>query len=539
MPNSTFSVRRNEYQQTPPHMPLPLNPLSELNECNYSPVPTAMSSTEYAGEADPQDAENGQDKPRLTIRQLRQAAQKEALAKELAKTVRTPDDDQFGTATMPKKKKASIFGGLFQVREPTQVALNQVAAQMIAQHGSTSATKVPNVRLEKMPEFVPKVNTRWDGIPDSVKQKEKEKTKLKLQDRRGSFFGPASKSESDDGRLYRHSLNSSSTTASSFGAYGNSSGSQGASSRTRFYAQSVNSSGDLASQQRTDTSQFSPPATSQPEGENLTEELTDTQRWLSADIQPPSRLRNEAGGTPPKPFTANRPPISRPVSMKPSATRPDAARPPKSSTLDRPLISPAGTTERTLSWESIDWRQAARSYNASRLRDVPPLPPLPTGVHQSSPLPSPSLCETSNLGKSAGRSFSHATSFPLSDSQASPAPRKKKSQVQVTDAFLAGEAQELTLSDGSRGSSRSGLPITPQQPGRRTADSAQARVQQDLEKRPDSSRDRLGLRASMLFTEETPWMRETTESLPPSPKIEQHTPNAKNKSPKPFGKFGK
>ena len=86
--------------------------------------------------------------------------------------------------TAPPPKKKSLFGSLFTVKEPTQMALNQVTAQIIAQHGSTSATRVPNVRMERMPEYVPKVNSKWDGIPDQVKTREKqEKDRLRATKR--------------------------------------------------------------------------------------------------------------------------------------------------------------------------------------------------------------------------------------------------------------------------------------------------------------------------------------------------------------------
>ena len=77
---------------------------------------------------------------------------------------------------------------------------------------------------------------------------------------------------------------------------------------------------------------------------------------------------------------------------------------------------------------------------------------------------------------------------------------KQRARVQpvAIDAFLAGEAKPLTLEDDSYGD-QSDLPLRKyQQPI--------LRVQSDVAQRPDSSRARLGLRASMLVASDaTPW----------------------------------
>jgi len=327
-----------------------------------------MAEREDAAEDRARDGEGQREKPRLTIRQLREAAQKETLAKELAKANQQSRKTRTTATAMPQRKKPSIFGGLFQVREPTQIALNQVAAQMIAQHGSTSATKVPNVRLEKMPEFVPKVNTKWDGIPESVKHREKkEKEKEKQQIKRGSFLYTETKSGSDDGRPQKNSRNSSSTTASSFGAHGNSSGSQGASSRTRFYAQSVNSSGDLASQQRTDDPQYSGAFGTQTTTESVPEKYsTSRRRRSSTGTDQNLGQRNDVELGPPHSSATNRSEPIRPKSTKSFGT--DTSAPPKSSASNRSQGNQTQPVDKVLAWESIDWARAARSYGNAGVR---------------------------------------------------------------------------------------------------------------------------------------------------------------------------
>ena len=148
-----------------------------------------------------------------------------------------------------------------------------------------------------------------------------------------------------------------------------------------------------------------------------------------------------------------------------------------------------------------------------------------------------------------------------------------------TKAFLAGEARPLEIPDDDPEHSQSGHPregpaasirskltrlhqnlekrpdSSRERLGLRasmfvdtdsaTVLSSVARVQQDLEKRPDSSRARLGLRASMVVNGDTlPWQsqenimdghtsaRDVTSS---SPKI----PTSPKSKPKGFGIFGK
>jgi len=112
---------------------------------------------------------------------------------------------------------------------------------------------------------------------------------------------------------------------------------------------------------------------------------------------------------------------------------------------------------------------------------------------------------------------------------------KKKSGLTSNKAFLAGEAQELVLPDdsGDRDS---------EDPAAQALKSSRPLFLQDLEKRPDSSRDRLGLRASMLFSDDTtpPWVLQETDQPPPlSSSPVKHAPNTKTKFHKPFGRIGK
>lgn len=153
------------------------------------------------------------------------------------------------------KKKSSILGGLF-TKEPTQVALNQVAAQMIAQHGSTSATKVPNVSMTKMPKNVPKVNSKWDGIPDPFKAKEKREKDRVRSTKRRSLTSAHGSSSTDSGEhrgkdIYSQSTNSSDDSYEKISH--SSSHHEQKLNDLPVYAYSTNSSGDLASRNEDET----------------------------------------------------------------------------------------------------------------------------------------------------------------------------------------------------------------------------------------------------------------------------------------------
>lgn len=117
--------------------------------------------------------------------------------------------------------------------------------------------------------------------------------------------------------------------------------------------------------------------------------------------------------------------------------------------------------------------------------------------------------------------------------------------MRVHDPFLAGEAQELVLPDKEKLPRQADLPLRDRESGRKAPSCgtpAGSRIQQDLEKRPDTSRARLGLSASMVFREEgAPW--ESQEAAQPSPSPRPPGPpgssGPKSKFPKSFGLFNK
>ncbi|KAF3001281.1 hypothetical protein E8E13_004317 [Curvularia kusanoi] len=82
--------------------------------------------------------------------------------------------------TSKKKKKSSSVFGFLSLKEPSQVALEQFAEQQRKQ-GNGKGTTSPSsssirtsasLASKKLPDNVPKVNSKWDGIPDAVKKRQ-------------------------------------------------------------------------------------------------------------------------------------------------------------------------------------------------------------------------------------------------------------------------------------------------------------------------------------------------------------------------------
>ncbi|KAL9605056.1 MAG: hypothetical protein Q9179_001652 [Wetmoreana sp. 5 TL-2023] len=79
-------------------------------------------------------------------------------------------------AKEPKKKPSSIFK-FFSVKEPSTQAFEAYQEQMkkrgTTQSGQANAVGLPGVSSAKLPPTVPKVNSKWDGVPQAVKDKSK------------------------------------------------------------------------------------------------------------------------------------------------------------------------------------------------------------------------------------------------------------------------------------------------------------------------------------------------------------------------------
>ncbi|TKA58167.1 hypothetical protein B0A49_12837 [Cryomyces minteri] len=101
-----------------------------------------------------------------------------------------------------KRKNSSLFGFL-TLKEPSQLALEDFAEQQrkiaAAKGGRVTAVGLPGVSTQKLPPTVPKVNTKWDGLPNSAREREKERERELRSTKRGSSatFSSQHKGSSD------------------------------------------------------------------------------------------------------------------------------------------------------------------------------------------------------------------------------------------------------------------------------------------------------------------------------------------------------
>lgn len=82
-----------------------------------------------------------------------------------------------------KEKKGGSFFNFLNVKEPSAQAFedyqNQMRKKTQGKKGRPTAVGMPGVSSARLPPTVPKVNTKWDGVPQALKEKEKEKPKEK------------------------------------------------------------------------------------------------------------------------------------------------------------------------------------------------------------------------------------------------------------------------------------------------------------------------------------------------------------------------
>lgn len=79
------------------------------------------------------------------------------------------------TSVNPSKKRSNFFSGLFNAKEPSAQALHDYQRQLVKQGGGrATAAGLPGVSSAKLPATVPKVNSKWDGVPQTLKEKEKQ-----------------------------------------------------------------------------------------------------------------------------------------------------------------------------------------------------------------------------------------------------------------------------------------------------------------------------------------------------------------------------
>lgn len=129
------------------------------------------------------------------------------------------------------KKKSGLLSGLFSVKEPSAQALLDYQRQMFKsddQERKPRATAVGlGVSSAKLPPTVPRVNSKWNGVPETAKEKEKRKQLAMRQSM--SLLSPSIKTEHSEGSasslrtsarpLSRGTLGGSSVHSSGSGNY--------------------------------------------------------------------------------------------------------------------------------------------------------------------------------------------------------------------------------------------------------------------------------------------------------------------------------
>ena len=91
----------------------------------------------------------------------------------------SPRQSSFAPSPKPSsnltKKRSNFLSGLFGVKEPSAQALHDYERHLMKQGGGrVIAVGMPGVSSAKLPATVPKVNSKWDGVPQTLKEKEKQ-----------------------------------------------------------------------------------------------------------------------------------------------------------------------------------------------------------------------------------------------------------------------------------------------------------------------------------------------------------------------------
>lgn len=79
-----------------------------------------------------------------------------------------------------KEKKGGSFFSFLSVKEPSSQAFEEYEKAMRQRRGRATAVGLPGMSSAKLPPTVPKVNSRWDGVPLAVKEKDRPQNQKRL-----------------------------------------------------------------------------------------------------------------------------------------------------------------------------------------------------------------------------------------------------------------------------------------------------------------------------------------------------------------------
>ncbi|CAK4033434.1 Hypothetical predicted protein [Lecanosticta acicola] len=104
-----------------------------------------------------------------------------------------------------KRKSAGVLG-FFTLKEPSTSALEAYAEhekRKAAQKGSNPvAIVMPGVSSQKLPEHVPKVNSKWDGLPEAAHRKSADRKERDDRSKRSSLISLSTTSSDSTRRPY-------------------------------------------------------------------------------------------------------------------------------------------------------------------------------------------------------------------------------------------------------------------------------------------------------------------------------------------------
>ncbi|KAI4236853.1 MAG: hypothetical protein L6R40_006043 [Gallowayella cf. fulva] len=120
-------------------------------------------------------------------------------------------------AKAPKKKASSVFK-FFSVKEPSTQAFEAYQEQMkkrgTTQSGRANAVGLPGVSSARLPPTVPKVNSKWDGVPQAAKDKPKDRSNTSRQSFASSASRPLYTSQSSGSNMTTRTMSSTGSTRS-------------------------------------------------------------------------------------------------------------------------------------------------------------------------------------------------------------------------------------------------------------------------------------------------------------------------------------
>lgn len=121
------------------------------------------------------------------------------------------------SAKLPKQKSSSFFSFL-SVKEPSTQAFEAYQEQMkkrgTTQNGRANAVGLPGVSSAKLPSTVPKVNSKWNGVPQTAKEKVKKSDGLDRQSLYSATSRPLYTSRSTGSNMTGLTSSSSRSTSS-------------------------------------------------------------------------------------------------------------------------------------------------------------------------------------------------------------------------------------------------------------------------------------------------------------------------------------